>query len=322
MRHLLSSLLVATSSILVTQAAIATTNYPTQAINLVVPYSAGGFTDILARLLSKKLSSTLDTNIIVENRPGAGTNIAAHYVTRAKADGYTLLAGTSSLAINPTLYKNLNYDPANDLQAVGVFATTPYVLLSNSNTTFTDIPGLIEYAKANPNSLSYGSSGNGSVNHLAGALFSGLTSTDLLHVPYKGSQAALIDLLGDRIDLYWSSVMEAVPLIKEGKVRALGVTSPEALAMLPELAPIGEVVPNYEVGFWMGIFSPKGTAPEDIQVIAKALQDLANDPEVQDSFAAQGVQSIFLNPEQTRSLLEADTAKWAEVIKSANASVD
>lgn len=292
------------------------------ALRLVVPYPPGGFTDVVSRMVGDRLQAALGRNVIVENRPGAGTNLAAEHVARAQADGSTVLMGTSSLAINPALYKKLNYVPQTDLRPLGVFASTGYALLANKALGASNVTELVAYAKAHPGKLSYGSSGNGAVNHLAGELFKSMSGTSIVHIPYRGSQAALTDLIGGRIDLYWSSILEAQPLLAADRVKVLGLTNVQRSQALPAVPLIGDTVAGYEVEFWMGLFAPAATPSAATAGIEQALRAIATDPGFGAEMNRRGAQARFADAATARALLASETTRWGEVVKASGASVD
>lgn len=296
--------------------------WPTRPIKIIAPFPPGGFTDVVTRRLAISLSDQLGQPVVVENRPGAGTNIGTEAVARSAPDGYTLLMGTSSLAINPTLYAKLSYDATKDLRPIGAFATTGYTLIANPALPADDVAQLIALAQAKPDSVSFGSSGNGAVNHLAGALFTSMAGLKIQHVPYKGSQAAISDLIGGQIQLFWASNLEAMPMIKAGRVKALGVTTREPVPALPGIAPIGQTVKGYEAVYWMGLYAPAQVPTPVATRLSAALQKAAASKDILDALHAAGAESAFLPPEQARALLARDTQAWGKVVRETGARVD
>ena len=301
---------------------VAGQTWPTRAIKIIAPFPPGGFTDVVTRQVAARLSVELGQPVIVENRPGAGTNIGTEAVVQSAPDGYTLLMGTSSLAINPTLYKKISYNVERDLKPVGIFATTGYTLLANNDLPVKNVGEVIALAKSKPDTLAYGSSGNGAVNHLAGALFTSMTDTRMQHVPYKGSQAAITDLIGGQIQLFWASNLEAMPMLKAGRVKALGVTTAAAVPALPSIPAIGTTVKNYEVVYWMGLFAPSKTSSVVLDRLASALRSASISPEMQKSLAEAGAQAQFRTPEASTTLLRREIESWGETVRSAGAKVD
>jgi tripartite-type tricarboxylate transporter receptor subunit TctC len=246
--------------------------YPERPIRLIAPFPPGGFTDVVTRRAAVTLSKELGQSVIVENRPGAGTNIGTEYVARAAADGYTLLVGTSSLAINPTLYPHLTFDAQKDLRPIGILSTTGYTLIANNDFPAATTEELLTYAKKHPGEVVFGSSGNGAVNHLAAVTFMQQAEIKMLHIPYRGSQAAITDLLGGRIQLFWASTLEALPLVNAHRAKAFGVTDAAPVKALSGVAPLGAAVPGYEVKYWMGLFAPAGVSDEIVNRVSQALK--------------------------------------------------
>ncbi|WP_028605837.1 Bug family tripartite tricarboxylate transporter substrate binding protein [Ottowia thiooxydans] len=296
--------------------------YPSKPIKIIAPFPPGGFTDVVTRRVATKLSSELGQPVVVENRPGAGTNIGNDAVAQSAPDGYTLLMGTSSLAINRTLYSKLSYDAEKDLLPLGTFATTGYTLLANNSLPANDVAQLIALAKSKPDTLSFGSSGNGAVNHLAGALFTTMAGVKLQHVPYKGSQAAITDLIGGQIQLFWASNLEAMPMLKAGRVKALGVTTKNPVPVLPGVPPIGQTVKGYEAVYWMGLYAPAKTPPAIAERLGAALQAAAASAEMREALAASGAESAYEPPADARALLARDTQAWGKVVRDTGAKVD
>ncbi|HEY4374399.1 MAG TPA: tripartite tricarboxylate transporter substrate binding protein [Burkholderiales bacterium] len=297
-------------------------SWPTRPVRIIAPYPPGGFTDVVTRKVADEMGRRLKQAVVVENKPGAGTNIGAEAVATAAPDGYTLLMGTSSLAINRTLYGKLNYDAVKDFAPLGVFATTGYTLLANKNLPVNNATELIAYARAHPGQVNFGSSGNGAVNHLAGVLFATMTATKLQHVPYKGSQAAITDLVGGQIQLYWSSTLEAMPMIKADRVKALGVTNKTRVPAVPTLPPLAQAVPGYEVLYWMGLFAPAAT-PRDIQArLAADLKQAVGSEEMKKYLEASGAEAVSRSPAETAALLKKDIEGWGKTVKESGAHVD
>lgn len=296
--------------------------YPAQPIRMIVPYPPGGFTDLVSREVASRLTSELGQSVVVENRPGAGTNLAADLVSKAAPDGYTVLMGTSSLAINQSLYSKLTYHPLKNLTPVGIFAATGYVLLAKTDGPYKTLNDVIEAARNGAGKVSYGSSGNGAVNHLAGELFAASAGVNLLHVPYKGSQAALVDLSGGRIDLFFSSVLEGLPQIESGRVVGLGTTTSGPIAQLPKVDPIGKTLRGYEVLFWMGLFAPEGTSDPIITRLATALKAIGQSASFDQWLVQRGAQPAWLGPEDSRNLIAREIVTWGRAVKASGARVD
>ncbi|RJG07194.1 tripartite tricarboxylate transporter substrate binding protein [Noviherbaspirillum cavernae] len=304
--------------------------YPSKPIKLVVPFAAGGTTDILARAVGAELGKAWGQQVIIDNRPGAGGNIGSEIVAKSAADGYTLLMGTvGTHAINQALYPKLPYDPVKDFAPVTLVAAVPNVLVINTalaeKNKITDVKSFIAYARAHPGKLNMASSGNGTSIHLAGELFKTLTRTYMVHIPYRGSSPAVTDLIGGQADVMFDNLPSSMPFIKAGKLRALAVTSSKpspALPDVPTIAQSGGELANYEASSWFGILAPAGT-PKDIvdklqQEIAKALSS----PAVKEKLIAQGADPIGNTPEQFAAHIQAESKKWAKVVKDSGAKVD
>ena len=248
-------------------------DYPTRPITLVVPYAAGGGNDVMARVVAEKMSKSLGQQIVIENKGGAGGSIATRQVARAPADGYTLgLGGTGTLAINPTLYPNVGYDPRKDFVPVGLIATSALVVLVHPSVEAKSIPELIALAKREPGKLNYASAGSGSGIHLGSELFAAMAGIKLTHIPYKGSSPALTDLIGGHVAIYFSSLPPAIALVKDGKVRALGVTGAKRSAVFPDLPTVAETLHGYEAVLHYGIVAPAGTPQPIVEKLNAALK--------------------------------------------------
>lgn len=305
-----------------TTAAWAQSSYPTKPIKIIAPYPPGGFTDVVTRQIAARLTTSLGQTVFVENKPGAGTNIGAESVAHSPADGYTLLMGTSSLAINKSLYRKLNYDPIADFKPLGVFATTGYTLIASKNLPANTTAELVAYAKAKPDALSFGSSGNGAVNHLAGELFGSMAGIKMLHVPYRGSQAAITDLVGGQIQLFWASTLEAMPMIKADRVKPLGVTNKVRVPAVADVPPLADAVKDYEVLFWMGLFAPSATPKEIVDKLVAELHKASGSSEMAAYLNASGASAVSYTPAEATTLLEKDIANWGNTVRRAGATVD
>ncbi len=299
-----------------------TQTWPSKPIRIVAPFPPGGFTDVVTRRVAAMMATDLGQAVIVENRAGAGTNIGTAAVVQSPADGHTLLMGTSSLAINRTLYSKLAFDAERDLTPIGMVATTGYTLIANPSLPASDASQLIALSKASPGSLSFGSSGNGAVNHLAGARFASMAGVDIQHVPYKGSQAAITDLIGGRIHLFWASNLEAIPMIKAGRVKALGVTTASVVPVLPNVQPIGQTVKGYDVVFWMGLYAPAKTPQPVLDRLTVAVQKASLSPEIRQAMEEAGADALFRSPSQAKELLKRDSTAWGKVVRDSGATVE
>jgi tripartite-type tricarboxylate transporter receptor subunit TctC len=319
LRRTIGALLLA----LVAFAASAQT-YPTRPIRLVVPFPAGGTTDILARAVAQKLTDAWGQSVVVDNRPGAGGNIGSELVAKAAPDGYTLLMGTvGTHAINPSLYSHMPYDHVKDFAPVILVAGVPNVLVVNPSLPVNSVQELIAYAKANPGKLNFASSGSGTSIHLSGELFKVLTGVQITHVPYKGSAPALTDLMGGQVQLMFDNLPSSLGFIKAGKLRALAVTSTARAAALPDVPTMQEAgVPGFEASSWFGVLAPAGT-PRDIvtKLDAEIAKWLATS-EAREKLAAQGAIAAGGSPEDFARHIAAETTKWAKVVKASGAKVD
>ena len=298
--------------------------YPTKPIRIVVPFPAGGTTDVLARAAAQKLTETLGQPAVVDNRPGAGGNIGAELVAKSSPDGYTLLMGTvGTHAINPGLYPKLPYDHVKDFAPVILVAGVPNVLVINPALPVNSVQELIAYAKANPGKLNFASSGNGTSIHLSAELFKTMAGVQMTHVPYKGSAPALQDLVGGQVQLMFDNLPSSLALIKGGKLKALAVTSSARAAALPDVPTIAESgLPGFEASSWFGLLAPAGTPPP---VIAKLNGEIAKwlaTPEAKEKLLAQGANAAGGTPEDFAQFINAETAKWQKVVKESGAKVD
>jgi tripartite-type tricarboxylate transporter receptor subunit TctC len=298
--------------------------YPGKPIRIVVPFPPGGTTDILARAVGQQLAQAWGQQVIVDNRPGAGGNIGSELVAKSAPDGYTLLMGTvGTHAINPSLYAKMPYDHVKDFTPVILVAGVPNVLVVHPSVPANTVAELIAYGKANPGKLNFASSGSGTSIHLAGELFKVQTGLQMTHVPYKGSAPAIQDLLGGQVQLMFDNLPSALPQIKAGKLRALGVTSATRAAALPDVPTIAESgLPGFEASSWFGLLAPAGT-PADVvaRLDAEVAKWLAS-PEAKEKLLAQGAIAGGGTPEDFAKHIAAETAKWAKVVKESGAKVD
>ena len=298
--------------------------YPTKPKRIVVPFPAGGTTDVLARAAAQKLAETLGQPAVVDNRPGAGGNIGAELVAKSAPDGYTLLMGTvGTHAINPGLYPKLPYDHVKDFAPVILVAGVPNVLVINPALPVNSVPELIAYAKANPGKLNFASSGNGTSIHLSAELFKTMAGVQMTHVPYKGSAPALQDLVGGQVQLMFDNLPSSLALIKGGKLKALAVTSGARAAALPDVPTLAESgLPGFEASSWFGLLAPTGTPSS---VIAKLNGEIAKwlaTPEAKEKLLAQGANAAGGTAEEFAQFIAAETAKWQKVVKESGAKVD
>jgi tripartite-type tricarboxylate transporter receptor subunit TctC len=293
-------------------------SYPARPVRIIVGFPPGGGADIVARLIGQWLSERLGQPFIIENRPGAASNLAAEAVVRAPPDGYTLLLVTSTNTINATLYDNLNFSLIRDIAPVAGFTRDPQVMEVNPSVPVTTVPEFIAYAKANPAKINYASAGNGSGPHVAGELFKMMTGVDMVHVPYRGSAPALTDLLAGRVQVMFDIMTASIGYIRAGKLRALAVTTATRSEALPDLPTVGDFVPGYEASNIRGIGAPKDTPTEIIDKLNKDINASLADPKVKARLTDLGDTALALSPAQFGKLIAEDIAKWAKVIKSAN----
>jgi tripartite-type tricarboxylate transporter receptor subunit TctC len=297
-------------------------SYPTRPVHLIVGFPAGGATDIMARLIGQSLSARLGQQFVIENRPGAGSNIGTEAVVRATADGYTLLLVTGSNAWNATLYQNLNIDFVRDIAPVASISRGLGVLVVPPSFPVKSVPELIAYAKAHPGKISMASGGIGSPEHVWGELFKMMAGLDMLHVPYRGGGPALIDLLGGQVQVMFEPLLSAIEYIKAGKLRVLAVTSATRSDTLPDVPTIGEFVPGYEAGGWTGIGAPRNTPAEIIDRLNSEINAGLADPAMRARLADVGYTAIAGSPADFREFIAAQTEKWGKVIRAADIKAD
>lgn len=311
--------------LLVMSASALAQDYPTRNVIFVVPTGAGAATDLLARILAAQLADRLGKPFVVENRPGAGTLTASNAVAKSNPDGYTILMGTSTpLAINATLYKHLPYDPAKDFMPLALIATIPFVLVVNNDLPVHSISELIAYAKTHPGELSYGSTGPGTPFHLNAELFSARTGIQMVHVPYKAVVDAQVDLMGGRIQVMFTDFTSSVPLIKAGKMRALGVTTKARAAAMPELQPIAELgVPGFNAAAWQMVVAPAATPKPVIDKLHTELEAIMALPQTRNAITRIGlVPADASSIEELQAFIRSEIVRWGEVVKRSGATVD
>jgi tripartite-type tricarboxylate transporter receptor subunit TctC len=296
--------------------------WPERNITIVVPFAAGGSSDIVSRLFAERLSKELGRSIIVENRPGAGGNIGAASVARAAPDGYTLLVSTSTLAVNFTLYKSMGFDLKNDLIPVSQLTTIPNVLTVNNDVPAKTLAEFIEYARRAKPSITFGSAGVGASQHLAGELFKKAAQIEMVHVPYKGGSQANNDLLAGHIQVVFAPLVEILPFVESGKVRALAVTTKERSRRLPDVPTIDESLQGYELPLWNGLFAPKGTPREIVERLAAAAHKVMSDPALQKQLGDQGTVVTTKSPSEFQAFLMSEIEKLGAVVKESGARID
>src|SRR5512132_143685 len=296
--------------------------YPTQPLRLILGYPPGGSADITARLTGQWLSERLGQPVIIESRPGAATNLATEAVVRAAPDGYTLLLIAPANAINATLYDKLNFNFVRDIAPVAGIIRFPNVVVVNPSVPVKTIPELIAYAKANPGKLNMASSGNGSTIHMSGELFKMLTGTNMVHVPYRGGAPALTDMLSGQVQVMFDNIPTCAEHVKSGKLRGLAVTSTTRSEVLPDLPLVADFLPGYEASAWYGIAAPKGTPPEIVTALNKAVNEILADPKAKTRFSELGAILLPGSASEFGKLVADETEKWGKVVKFAGAKVD
>jgi len=296
---------------------------PDKPIRIVVPFAAGGSTDVTARLVGQALAERLGQSVVIDNRGGAGGNIGAEAVARAEPDGYTLLLATSSTnATNVALYKRLAFHPIRDFTPISQIAFVPNLLVVHPDLPVTSIAELVAYAKAKPGQLNYGSGGAGTSLHLAAAAFAVRAGIDMVHVPYRGGAPAAADLVAGKLQLSFSPMVEVLQQVRAGKLRALGVTTARRSAQLPDIPAIGEVLPGYEVALWNGIVGPAGLPAPVVARLGSEMVAIVGSPDMRSRLAEQGSEPVGSTPQEFAAFVAAQQPKWAELVRISGAIVD
>ena len=317
------TLLLATGFLFFSALVVAGDAYPNKAIRFIVTYPPAGGVDIVARAVAQKLTQSIGQTVVIDNRPGAGGIVGMEVAARASPDGYTILIGVASyLTVNPILYKSLPYDPGKDFAPISFMGSSAYVLVVNPALPIRTTRELIAYAKANPGKLNYGSSPSGSGNHLAGELFKSMAGVDIIHVPYKGSAAALTAVLSSEVQVMFGSMVSTMSLLKSGKLRALAVTGGRSLS-LPDLPTISEAaLTGYYVDVWFAAMVPANTPSSIIMKLNSELATILQAPEIRQKFVDDGFEARSSTPEEVTSIMRSETAKWANLVKSANIRIE
>jgi tripartite-type tricarboxylate transporter receptor subunit TctC len=320
------TLLAATAVALAASATVslAQDKWPAKPITYIVPFGAGGTTDVLARLVTQKAGPALGTTFVIENKPGAGGSTGSDVVAKAAPDGYTIQGGTiSSHAINVSLYAKLPYDPVKNFQPITMIGSMPNVLVVRADSPYKSIQDVIAAVKSKPGTLNYASSGNGTSQHLSGVFFEQMTGGKLVHVPYKSSAESLNAILGGQgADLIFENLAPALPHIKAGKLRALAVTSEKRSSSLPEVPAVAETLPGFAIVSWQAIFAPAGVPQPIVDRLSSEMIKAINDPEIKAKLAAQGIEPSGITPSELAAFQKAEIDKWARVIKTANIKAD
>ena len=296
--------------------------YPSRSVHLIVPFGSAGATDITARLIGQWLSERLGQQFVIENRPGAGGNIATEAVVRAAPDGYTLLYVTTANASNATLYDKLNFNFVRDIAPIAPIVSFPYIMVVNPSVPAKTLPEFIAYAKANPGKINMASPGIGSTPHVNGELFKVMTGTNMVHVPYRSAAAVMTDLLSGQVQLYFGTTASSLEYVRTGKLRALGVTIERRLDALPEIPTVAEFVPGYEASNWYGVGAPKATPAQIIDKLNKEISASLADPNMKARFADLGGTVLAGSPANFGKLIADETEKWAKVVKLAGIKAD
>lgn len=319
----LLTLLAASVVLLPDGIAASASQYPGRPIRFIVPFAAGGANDLLARLIGEKLTESLGPPVVVDARPGAGGTIAASLVAQSAPDGYTIFLGSATqLAVAPHLYRKLPYDPLKDLAPITLITITPDVVVVNPSLPVKSVRELIAYARARPGQLTFGSSGIGGSAHLAGELLGSMAGIRMTHVPYKGTALAIMAVVSGELSLGFPSILNAIPVIRSAKVRALAVTSVKPSAALPELPTVAETVPGYFAGPWYGVLAPAGTPGRIISRLNGEIVRILNAPEVRDRLTRDGAEPVAGTPEEFAAFIRAETARVGEVIRQAGIRVE
>jgi tripartite-type tricarboxylate transporter receptor subunit TctC len=297
--------------------------YPVKPVRFIVGQAPGGATDIVGRMVAQKMTESLGQNIVIENRTGAAGSIAASTVAKSAPDGYTLLLVSSSYAINPSLYANLPFDPLKDLTPVTLLAEAPFLLVVHPSMPVKNVRELVTLAKSKPGTLNYGSGGNGSSGHLAGALFENLAGLKLVHVPYKGAGPALVDVVAGQIHFMFASVLSSTPHVKAQRLRALAVTSAKRSSALPQVPSVAEAgVPGYSTSTWYGLLAPAGTRTAIVDRVSAAAKKALSAPDLRDRMLADGAEPEGSSPAEFQKHLVAEMTKWRKIVKAAGVTAE
>jgi tripartite-type tricarboxylate transporter receptor subunit TctC len=296
--------------------------YPTRPVRLIVPLAPGGATDIIARVIGQWLAERLGQPFIIENRPGAGTNLGTEAVVRAAPDGYTLLLAAPNNAINASFYDKLNFNFIRDIAPVASLISHPLVMVMNPSVPAKTVPEFIAYAKANPRKLNMASPGNGTPNHVSGELFKMMAGVDMVHVPYRSGGPALTDLIAGQVQVMFPATVSSIEYIRDGRLRALAVTTATRSELLPDIPTMGEFVPGYEASGWFGVGAPKATPAEIVEKLNKEINAGLADPKIKARLADLGGAVLALSPAGFEKLIADETEKWAKVVKFAGIKAD
>jgi len=297
--------------------------WPAQPVRIVVGYPAGGASDVAARLVGQKMAERLGQPVVIDNRPGAAGNIGAEAVAKAAPDGYTLLLGTISLSVNPSLYPKMAYDPLKDLAAISMISSTPFVLVSNPASPYTSARALLDAARAGKAPIHYATAGNGSGSHLFTELLSSTAGVKLTHVPYRGAAPAMNDVLGNQVPVTFDNIITTLPLVKGGKLRALAVSTGQRSKVAPDIPTLAESgVPGFDATAWFGLFAPAGTPRDVILRLNREVAEAVKDPAVSEKLLQLGAEPASTTPEQFDAFFRGEVSKWGKVVRQAQIKLD
>lgn len=323
MRLLITILFALTAQLSSIGIASAVSDWPNRIVKIIVPFPAGGSTDIIAREVAQGLTTKFGQPFIVENRPGAGSTVGTAAVARSPADGYTFLITSSHYAIVPSLYESLQYDPAQDLKGVSLLVNIPVILVATPSLPVKSVKELVAYDKSNPGKLNFGSSGAGGINHLSGELFNNMAGTKLVHIPYKGTAPAMQDLLSGNIQIMFDAISTSLPNIKAGLIKPIAWTGAKPSPALPDLPTIGNSgLPGYDTTSWLAMFAPAGTPPEVIAKISDEIRATLNKPDVKERQTSQGVEIVASSPQELDRIVATELPRWYAFVKKIGVKAD
>jgi tripartite-type tricarboxylate transporter receptor subunit TctC len=303
--------------------AVTAQTYPNRPIKLIVPFAPGGGSDIIARIIAPRLGDAVGQQVVIDNKPGAGTIIGAEIAAKAAPDGYTLFVGiTGTLAINPSLYQKLPYDPLRDFSPIILVATGPNILVVHPSLPVKTVRELIALAKSKPGKLSYASAGTGGAPHLAGELFKSTAGVDIVHVPYRGAAPATMDLVAGQVEIMFAGMGAALPFIKAGRLKALAVAGAKRSPVMPELPTIGESLSGFEASTWFGILSSAGTAKDIVQRLNAEIARVVKREDAKAQLLSQGYEPLTSTPEEFASYIKTELAKWSKVVRTSGARAE
>jgi tripartite-type tricarboxylate transporter receptor subunit TctC len=310
------------ASLVISAAAAQAQDFPTKPVQLTLGFAPGSSIDNLSRLVAERLREKWGQPVLIDNRPGAGANIAADLVSKSAADGHTLLVTTSALAISPSLYPKLSYDPFKDLRPVSQISSMPHILTVSPKVPVNSVAELIALAKAQPGKLNFGSAGTGNSDHMAGELFKSMTGVDMVHVPYKGGQQAMADTVAGLIEVYFPGLPVGLPMVQSGRAKALGVSGKARSKALPNTPVIADTVKGFYVDLWYGVFAPAGTPDRIVQKIASDLAAVLKEPAIRQKFDKMGVEPVGSDPKAFGAFVKSEYERWRPIIKNGNITLD